>query len=247
MSLRALLWVVDDPRSSELHASALRVLLALADHAHEDGTAAWVSASRMAERLTLSERTVERCLKQLREMAMIRRGDQSLVASRRADRRPRVWDLDVDGSGGAALAALPTDDDDGDGADAARAVTDDGPSDQQEHAMPRAVTDDGPSMHGPSRNSARAVTGALHGPTPGVGQNRPLTTRNRPGRAASASARSAARSGASDLAALDDVEALAYCRQCGGQHTVDASCSRANLPVPAGGLRALVQASRSAS
>ncbi len=77
------------------------ILIALADRAHSDGTAAWPSQAEIAQRARCSTRTVRRYLKALEERGVIRRGDQSLVAHLSADSRPIVWDLN--------LAAAPVD------------------------------------------------------------------------------------------------------------------------------------------
>lgn len=93
MSLKALTWVmeqapVDDPTS-------LLVLYALADRAHDDGTAAWPSQDWIAERARCSDRTVRRVLGKLEEQGVIRKGDPRHVAHIREDRRPTVWNLQM--------------------------------------------------------------------------------------------------------------------------------------------------------
>lgn len=91
MSLKALTWVmeqapVDDPTS-------LLVLYALADRAHDDGTAAWPSQDWIAERARCSDRTVRRVLGKLEKQGVIVKGDPRHVAHIREDRRPTVWNL----------------------------------------------------------------------------------------------------------------------------------------------------------
>ena len=91
MSLKALTWVmeqapVDDPTS-------LLVLYALADRAHDDGTAAWPSQDWIAERARCSDRTVRRVLGKLEDQGIIKKGDPRHVAHIREDRRPTVWNL----------------------------------------------------------------------------------------------------------------------------------------------------------
>lgn len=48
------------------------ILLAVADHAHDDGTGAWPSQTTLAEKTGLSERTVRRELKRLEQMGELR-------------------------------------------------------------------------------------------------------------------------------------------------------------------------------
>lgn len=97
MSLRAMLWAlehapVDNP-------ARLVVLLALADRAADDGTAAWPTVAWLAKRARCSERSVQRYLKDLQEVdGVIRPGDQGLLSHLRPDRRQRVWDLVMDAS-----------------------------------------------------------------------------------------------------------------------------------------------------
>lgn len=93
MSLKAMLWVLEDCAVAE---PELRVLLfALADRAASDGTSAFPSRAWLAERCFCSVRSVSRRLARLEEMGIIRRGDQHLVDHFRADRRPVVWDLNI--------------------------------------------------------------------------------------------------------------------------------------------------------
>jgi hypothetical protein len=73
----------------------LLVLIALADRAGDDGTAAWPSISWIAERARCSTRTVIRHLHALRATGLISLGDQQLVAHLAANRRPQVYDLDL--------------------------------------------------------------------------------------------------------------------------------------------------------
>ena len=77
---------IDDPVS-------LLVLYALADRAHDDGTAAWPSQEWLAERARCSARTVRRKLKELEAAGVIQKGDPRHVDHLRHDRRPTVWNL----------------------------------------------------------------------------------------------------------------------------------------------------------
>ena len=94
MSLKAMLWVLEE---APVDAPYLPILFALADRAGDDGTAAWPSREWLAERARCSVRTVQRHLGALEEAGVIRRGDQELVSHIRADRRPIVWDIIMDG------------------------------------------------------------------------------------------------------------------------------------------------------
>jgi hypothetical protein len=69
------------------------VLIGLADHATDAGTAAWPSNAKLAEYAEASVRTVIRKLQLLQEMGLVQPGEQELVAHYPANRRPRVWDL----------------------------------------------------------------------------------------------------------------------------------------------------------
>ena len=93
MSIRAIAWVMDEAPVDD--ARQLLVLYALADHAHDDGTCAWPSQERIAERARCSTRTVRRHMQLLEEQGLIWRGDQQHVAHIRIDRRPIVWDLNL--------------------------------------------------------------------------------------------------------------------------------------------------------
>lgn len=69
------------------------VLLAYANHARKDGTAAWPSKAGVADYAEVDPKTVQRHLRKLEKAGWIRRGDQRLVAHFRADRRPVVYDV----------------------------------------------------------------------------------------------------------------------------------------------------------
>lgn len=71
------------------------VLIALADHAHNDGTNAWPSQSTIAEYVGCSDRTVRTKLAELESAGVIRRGDQAVVSHLPVNRRPVVWDVVV--------------------------------------------------------------------------------------------------------------------------------------------------------
>ena len=95
MSLQAMVWAlktapVPDP-------IAHLVLIGLADHAADDGTAARPSVAVLAEYARCSPRSVQRKLRDLEECGLIWKGDQRLVEHLRSDRRPAVYDLNLRG------------------------------------------------------------------------------------------------------------------------------------------------------
>lgn len=94
MSLNVILWAlkeapVEDPTQA-------LILCAMADNAKPDGTEARASQATYARAARCSERTLRRHLKAMELAGVIRRGDQSLVAHKRVDRRPVVWDLAIE-------------------------------------------------------------------------------------------------------------------------------------------------------
>lgn len=93
MSIEATAWAlrvegVPDP-------AARVVLIGLANHAGADGTAAWPSVATLAAYAVCSERTVQRKLRDLEALGLLRRGDQELLRHLPADRRPTVYDLPI--------------------------------------------------------------------------------------------------------------------------------------------------------
>jgi hypothetical protein len=101
MSLEAMIWAlkVADVRDPV----AKLVLIGLADHANDDGTATWPAQSTLATYAGVTVRTVYTKLAVLVDCGVIRPGDQRLVEHIRADRRPHVWDLAMDPTGGKLL------------------------------------------------------------------------------------------------------------------------------------------------
>lgn len=95
MSLKAILWALEDAPVDD-PASAL-ILVALADRASDDGTAAFPSHEWLAQRGRCSKSTVKRRLGRLESAGVIERGDQALLESSRipSDRRPVVWNLNL--------------------------------------------------------------------------------------------------------------------------------------------------------
>lgn len=93
MSIRAMSWALKDAPVSDPVAHL--ILLGLADHAEDDGTNARPSQALLADYAHVSVRTVGYKIKKLAEDGIIIRGDQQQVAHLRADRRPTVWDLNL--------------------------------------------------------------------------------------------------------------------------------------------------------
>lgn len=68
MSVHTTTWVW---KHSTASGSAFVVLLALADHAHPDGTHAYPSVAELARMARVSERTVQRCLQELADLGEV--------------------------------------------------------------------------------------------------------------------------------------------------------------------------------
>lgn len=70
----------------------LLVLLAIADHASDDGTNAWPSLARLARKCRMSERNVRRCIRNLEESGdLITHQNAGGGWSSRGDRRPNNY------------------------------------------------------------------------------------------------------------------------------------------------------------
>lgn len=93
MSIRAVSWALKDAPVPD--AVSHLILIGLADHAEDDGTNARPSQALLADYAQVSVRTVGYKMKALAEAGLIIRGDQQQVAHLRADRRPTVWDLNL--------------------------------------------------------------------------------------------------------------------------------------------------------
>lgn len=98
MSIEAINWALTTapiPRGRRDASSLAAVLIGLANHASPDGTNAFPSVATLTQYTRLSERSVQNALRALEELGLIRPGDPDIVAAyvKRADRRPRGWDL----------------------------------------------------------------------------------------------------------------------------------------------------------
>lgn len=69
MSIKVMSRIWDE---SKAEGSALLLLLAIADHCHDDGTGAWPSISRLASRTRQSERNTQLLLRHLQEVGELR-------------------------------------------------------------------------------------------------------------------------------------------------------------------------------
>lgn len=93
VSFKAVEWALRSARVGDPIAKV--ILIALAEYARPDGTAAWPSHAALAECAEVSARTVIRKLQHLEDRDLIRPGDQALVSHYPTNRRPRVWDLNM--------------------------------------------------------------------------------------------------------------------------------------------------------
>ena len=102
VSVEAMSWAlnlarVPVDRGGQPSSACKFVLVGLANHAGPDGTGAFPSLATLVRYTGLSERTVRSCLDRLESGGIIRPCDPEIVAARikRADRRPKGWDLDL--------------------------------------------------------------------------------------------------------------------------------------------------------
>lgn len=105
MSVEAISWVLNSA-PVESPVSKL-VLVALANHAHPDGSAAFPSVGTICRYTCLSERSVRQHLDALEKAGVIRRCDPKIVAAYidRPDRRPVGYDIMMSGVHAMHLAA----------------------------------------------------------------------------------------------------------------------------------------------
>lgn len=87
-------WVLDE--APDVPANLLPTLVSLARHADADGRGCWLSKHRLGWNARKTEQQIKRDLKQLRDLGLVRLGDQGLVAHLPADKRPTVYDLAVE-------------------------------------------------------------------------------------------------------------------------------------------------------
>lgn len=146
-----MLWALEDAPVPSNEPYAHLVLIALADHASDDGTSARPSVALLATKARCSARTVHTKLRLLQDAGIIRRGDQEQVAHLRADRRPTVWDLAVNGV--QQMQVAPTGepvDNSGDGVQHVHPVA--------RHGVKRTTSrGEAPGTHGVKRSADRTV------------------------------------------------------------------------------------------
>lgn len=96
MSIEAVSWALKQQHISDT--GARFVLIGLANHAGNDGKRAFPSIETLAGYTGLSRRSVIRKLQILEDAGIITRGNQAIVAAfiERPDRRPTVYDLNMD-------------------------------------------------------------------------------------------------------------------------------------------------------
>lgn len=94
MSIKVITWVREHAPTE--NPAELCILYSLADRANDDGEGCWPSVATLAQEARCSQRTVQRHLRSLEDRGIIRKGDQRMVEKYRADRRPVVWDLNLD-------------------------------------------------------------------------------------------------------------------------------------------------------
>jgi len=102
LSVEAISWALNPApvpadRDSRPSSACKFVLVDLANHAGPDGTGAFPSVATLVRCTGLSDRTGRTCLDRLETKAITRPCDPDIVAARikRADRRPKGWDLDL--------------------------------------------------------------------------------------------------------------------------------------------------------
>lgn len=103
MSVQAVSWVFE---YSEAKLGSRLVFLALANHAHADGTNCWASVATLAGHARLSERQARRCLRSLEQMGEIQRTGTH-PSGTRVYRIPGMQDGQIDREGTNEAAKVP--------------------------------------------------------------------------------------------------------------------------------------------
>lgn len=98
-----MLWALEQ----DVEPMAKLVLLVLADQADSKGRGAYPAVGTVATTVPCDRATVQRRLRDLEQAGLLRQGDQELVAHYRADRRPKVYDLVLDGAAQSGPVAGP--------------------------------------------------------------------------------------------------------------------------------------------
>ncbi|GAA4024868.1 hypothetical protein GCM10022247_56610 [Allokutzneria multivorans] len=159
MSIEAIAWALNHapiPCDRKDSSSLAIVLIGLANHADPNGRNAFPSVATLTRYSRLSERTVRTSLDRLEELGLISPSDPDIVAAyiKRADRRPKGWDLavhsGVQSSHPADLHGVHS------SPDGVQSVRPRGASTAPEPSLNLPGT-----KRGPARDRARAVTTAL--------------------------------------------------------------------------------------
>jgi Helix-turn-helix domain len=99
MSIEAITWALNGaPIPTGRNASTLAfVLVGLANHADPDGHNAFPAVATLVRYTRLSERSVHYALRDLENLGLITPSDPDIIAAyiKRADRRPKGWDLPI--------------------------------------------------------------------------------------------------------------------------------------------------------
>lgn len=95
MSIEAMNWALKQQLVSD--SGACWVLMGLANHAREDGSAAFPSIATLIQYTKLSERTIRTKLRALEDLKVISKGNQRIAQALgyRPDRCPTVYDLHI--------------------------------------------------------------------------------------------------------------------------------------------------------
>ena len=96
MSIQVISWALNQaPVTAPVH---VLILVAMAERCNDDGTESRQSVKTIAKKARVSPRTVQRELKTLEQMGVVRRGDQSKneQAGIPGNRRPVVYDLAIE-------------------------------------------------------------------------------------------------------------------------------------------------------
>lgn len=108
MSIEAMRWAMDLELETLASPTARYVLLILGNYAGEDGKHAFPAIQTIARKTGFKERTVQKALRQLEDLGIVRLGNQAIVAAHidRPDKRPTVYDLALQSCGSAGETAV---------------------------------------------------------------------------------------------------------------------------------------------
>ncbi|TCD53754.1 helix-turn-helix domain-containing protein [Alloscardovia theropitheci] len=94
MSLKATTWALYDA-PKDIDATEFRILMIIADNCDENGKGFYYSMSKLAQFTGVSVRSAQRHLQVLKDRGLIVDGDQRIVAYLPANKRPRVYNLNM--------------------------------------------------------------------------------------------------------------------------------------------------------